>query len=533
MRRTWIRAFSIIVAGTLLWFAGDARAQGRGGPRMVVIKGATVWTGTDDGAIENGTLVLRKDKIMGVGSGGRDVPPMPGIEIIDASGKYATPGLIDAWTMLAMDPGGSAGAAATQDAVDALDMYDRHVFADALRGGVTGVCIEPPAPSGIVGTAAFVRLADLSDLHSTTTDSMALVARIGLGVRGPINRLGEIKALHDAFEQAAAYREQWDDYQEKLDDYKKKLKEGETVKLKKDGEKKEAEHGKQPQRRSRHGRRGRRRGPRPHPRPRSVDAATITDAELLAILQDTHVHGDDDVLEAEAHSEADAPTAPDADKPKKQPEKKDGDKKDKKDGEELTKPERPAYDADHEVVVKALKRELPVRFEAHRPGDIAMAMKIIDAYHLDAVIVGATGSELVADRIADAELPVVFGQLTPAGGEVRSHTADFDAAAPAVLVETGVTPIAIGSGRKGGNAGPQYLTQNAAIAVGQGLDEDVALRAITIDAARICGVDETVGSLEKGKLADVVIWSGDPLAPDSVVERVFVGGVEVYRRAGS
>ena len=60
-----------------------------------------------------------------------------------------------------------------------------------------------------------------------------------------------------------------------------------------------------------------------------------------------------------------------------------------------------------------------------------------------------------------------------------------------------------------------------------------AMRAITIDAAKVCGVAETLGSLEKGKLADVVIWSGHPLAPDSVVERVFVGGVEVYRRAGN
>lgn len=527
MRRTLIPVQAILLLSVVLCSAQSVRAQRSGRSGVVVIRGAKVWTGADVGTIDNGLVVLRRGKIADVESTDRGAPPaMPGITVIDASGKFVTPGLIDAWTMLAVDPGGPVGAAATSNVADALDVFERDVFGDARRSGVTGVCIEPPAPSGIVGTAAFVRLADLSDLHATTTESISLVARLGLGVRGPINRLGEIKELHGAFEQAAAYREAWDEYHEKLEEYEKKLKDGETVKLKKDEVKKDAkpEAKRQPPQR---GRRGGRRGPRPRPR----NFESMTDAQLLAWLQDTHVPGEDDVLEKEAHSEDDTPLAPEGDKSKDDGKKKGDGKKDKKDDGELTKPERPGFNADYEVIVRALKRELPVRFEAHRPGDIVFALKIINEFHLDATIVGASGAYLAEGRIADAEIPVVFGQLTAAGGYDRSHAADFKASAPAALAASGVQPVVIASGRKGGNSGAQYLTQNAAIAVAHGLDEDAALRAITIDAAGVCGVADEVGSIEKGKQADIVIWSGHPLAPDSVVERVFVGGKEVYRRA--
>ena len=528
MRRTLIQAFPVLILCALMARSDVARAQDSDAPQTVFIRGATIWTGSDRGTIESGALMLRKGKISRVDADVRSRPPRAGTNSIDATGKYVTPGLIDSWTMLGLNPGGSVGAEAGLNAADAIDGYATHIFDDARRSGVTGVCIEPPAGGGVAGSAAFVRIADLNDLRSTTTESMALVARLGLGARGPISRFGEIKAMRDLFEQAAAYREQWDEYHEKLEEYQKKLKDGETVKLKKDDEKKEVKsEEKKPEAPQRRPRRGRR------PRPRPSNFATMTDEEVLAWLQDAHVPGEDDVLEEEAHSHDTAPTPPSEDKAKKADAKKgdgkDGDKKD----DALSKPERPAYDANHEVIVKALKRELPVRFEAHRPNDILQALKIIKEYHLDASISGATGAYLADELIADADIPVVFGQLTGAGGFDRTHAADFDAAAPASLAACGVRDLVIASGRMGRDNGTRFLTQNAAIAVGHGLNEDAALRAITIEAAKLCGVSETLGSIEKGKVADVVIWSGHPLAPDSVVEYVFVGGVEVYRRAGN
>ena len=75
----------------------------------------------------------------------------------------------------------------------------------------------------------------------------------------------------------------------------------------------------------------------------------------------------------------------------------------------------------------------------------------------------------------------------------------------------------------------QYLTISAALAVKAGLPKEEALKAVTINPARILGIDDRYGSLEKGKLADIVLWSGDPLDIMSKVEQVFIHGELVYK----
>ena len=74
----------------------------------------------------------------------------------------------------------------------------------------------------------------------------------------------------------------------------------------------------------------------------------------------------------------------------------------------------------------------------------------------------------------------------------------------------------------------EYLITQAALAVREGMDRDAALRAVTINPARVLGVEERVGSLSPGKDADVVLWSGDPLDLQSRVLRTWIDGVEVY-----
>lgn len=76
----------------------------------------------------------------------------------------------------------------------------------------------------------------------------------------------------------------------------------------------------------------------------------------------------------------------------------------------------------------------------------------------------------------------------------------------------------------------KYLTINAALAVREGMSEEEALRAITINAAEIIGVADRVGSLEAGKDADIVVFSGHPFDYCSVPEAVIVDGQVVYRR---
>ena len=73
-----------------------------------------------------------------------------------------------------------------------------------------------------------------------------------------------------------------------------------------------------------------------------------------------------------------------------------------------------------------------------------------------------------------------------------------------------------------------FLAYQAGLAVKHGLDRDVALAALTINPARIVGIDDRVGSIEPGKDADLVIWSGDPLEVASRVERALIDGEEIY-----
>jgi len=506
------------------------------GPSPVIIRGAAIMTQGDRGTIESGTIVLRKGKIAAVRKDARPGPGDAKATVIDASGMFVTPGLIDASTRLGMSMGGqSRSGRASLSALDALNAFDRHLFEECLRNGVTTVCIEAPAGRGFAGRSALIRLDNLDDLYASATEAVALTARVGLGRVGPIARLGEIKALRTKLEGAVAYREALEEYEEKLEEYVKELEAGKTVKLKKDekGGKKgaDAKKGKGPKRprRSRRPRGGSEDrggiGPTVAPPDRDPGVPRCPKHPWIEVVcccpecsGVEHVHDHHDVPD---------PLPPwltlskDKKKRDKKPEKGDKD--------ELTKPVAPALVADNEILVKALKRELPVRFEVHRPADILQVLALIEAFNLDASLVGASGAALVSKELTEAKIPVIVGQLIPAGPFDNSHKRDLHPSTPGRLAAAGV-PLVVAGGSNASGATTHYLTQSAAIAVGHGLDADAAMRAITINAAKLCGADATLGSLEKGKLADVVIWSGRPLAPDSVVEYVFVGGVEVYRR---
>jgi imidazolonepropionase-like amidohydrolase len=73
-----------------------------------------------------------------------------------------------------------------------------------------------------------------------------------------------------------------------------------------------------------------------------------------------------------------------------------------------------------------------------------------------------------------------------------------------------------------------HLVLQATLAVRDGLDRDTALRAITINPARVLGLDDRIGTLETGKLADLVVWSGDPLDVMQRARHVFIEGQQVY-----
>ena len=177
-----------------------------------------------------------------------------------------------------------------------------------------------------------------------------------------------------------------------------------------------------------------------------------------------------------------------------------------------------------EALVAVLNRELPWRQHCHRADDIATALRVADEFGYDLVIDHGTEAYLIADVIAERGIPVLIGPLFTSRSKVELRNRSL--ANPGLLAAAGVeisiitdhpvVPI-------------HFLVHQATLAMKAGLDRDVALRALTINPAKVLGVQDRVGSLEVGKLGDLVLWSGDPLDVMQRALQVFIAGGLVYR----
>ena len=177
-----------------------------------------------------------------------------------------------------------------------------------------------------------------------------------------------------------------------------------------------------------------------------------------------------------------------------------------------------------EALCRVLRREIPWRQHCHRADDIATAMRMAREFGYDLVIDHGTEAYLLADQIAAASIPVIIGPLFTSRSKVELRNRSL--ANPGRLAAAGVT-IAITTDHP--VVPIHFLIHQATLAVKEGLDPVTALRAVTINPARIIGCDDRIGSLTAGKDADVVIWSGDPLDVMSRAERAYVDGREIYR----
>ena len=176
-----------------------------------------------------------------------------------------------------------------------------------------------------------------------------------------------------------------------------------------------------------------------------------------------------------------------------------------------------------EALSLVLRREIPWRQHCHRADDIATALRLAGEFGYDLVIDHGTEAHLLADQIAAASIPVIIGPLFTSRSKVELRNRSL--ANPGRLAAAGVT-IAITTDHP--VVPIHFLIHQATLAVKEGLDPVTALRAVTINPARIIGVDSRIGSLAVGKDADLVIWSGDPLDVMSRAELVFIDGREVY-----
>ncbi|MEW6724570.1 MAG: amidohydrolase family protein [Bacillota bacterium] len=184
-------------------------------------------------------------------------------------------------------------------------------------------------------------------------------------------------------------------------------------------------------------------------------------------------------------------------------------------------------DLGREVWSRVLRRELPLLVHVYREFDIANALQLAAEWGLRLILEDAPEAHLAADILAEAGVPVVVGPLmVPRFGERKW----LSLRTPAVLAQKGVE-FAITTGHP--TIPIRYLLTQPATAVGEGLDEEVALRSVTLAPARIFGVSDRIGSLEPGKDADLVVLSGPPFAATSYVTAVYINGACIYEQKQS
>jgi len=167
--------------------------------------------------------------------------------------------------------------------------------------------------------------------------------------------------------------------------------------------------------------------------------------------------------------------------------------------------------------------KIPLKAHAHRTDDIFTAIRIADEFGVGLTIDHCTEGHLIAEEIAASGYPAIVGPSLASRSKIEVSNMDFKTAG--VLSAAGVT-VAITTDHPVSRI--QYLPLCAALAAKEGLGSRQALRAITIDAARICRVSDRLGSLAVGKDADFAILDGSPLEIASRVRYTVINGNIVW-----
>lgn len=184
--------------------------------------------------------------------------------------------------------------------------------------------------------------------------------------------------------------------------------------------------------------------------------------------------------------------------------------------------EEPEFDAKCEALIPLLRGEIPAHFHAHRSDDIFTAIRISKEFGIKYVIIHCTEGHLIADELKKEETKVLSGPFL--SDRSKPELVNLTPKTPGVLAKKGVktsivtdhpvTPI-------------QYLPVCASLAVREGMDPFEALKAITINAAVIAGIDDRVGSIEESKDADILVFENDALDFKSKPVMIFFEGKKI------
>ncbi len=189
---------------------------------------------------------------------------------------------------------------------------------------------------------------------------------------------------------------------------------------------------------------------------------------------------------------------------------------------------KPPRNLKAEALQLALDHKIPVIMSAHRADDMQTALRLAKEFDLKVMLDEATEGYLMADALSEARVPVVVHPTMQRAGSIETYNSHLCNAT--VLADKKV-PLAIGTGFESYVPKTRVIRHEAAMAMTNGLGFDRALRAITLDAARLLEIDEQYGSLEPGKIADLVLYDGDPFEHATHVTHTILAGHVVYDRS--
>lgn len=179
----------------------------------------------------------------------------------------------------------------------------------------------------------------------------------------------------------------------------------------------------------------------------------------------------------------------------------------------------------YEALLPVLEKKIPFKAHVHRVDDTMTALRIAKEFDVRMTLEHCTEGHLIADILKEEKAQAIIGPSFTSRSKVELKNRTFET--PGILEKAGlevalmtdhpVIPI-------------EQLSLCAGLSVKSGMSYEGALRAITINPAKILGLDNRVGSLEIGKDADIVIWTADPLTLESEVVMTVINGLNVYER---
>lgn len=185
----------------------------------------------------------------------------------------------------------------------------------------------------------------------------------------------------------------------------------------------------------------------------------------------------------------------------------------------------PEYDIKSEALIPVLKNEIKAFFHAHRSDDICTAIRIAKEFNLDYVLVHCTQGPLITNYLDSQNAKILLGPII--SDSCKPELTGLSSKTPYCLAKKKNICFSITSDHP--ETPIQYLFLSCKIAMEEGLSENDALKSVTINPAKICGIDGRVGSITKDKDADLLVFAKDPfknflLKPDNV----FVDGIKIF-----